>query len=52
MPAKRSINFRSGDLAEQLGLLILQNIALVAPIPRTEDRGRWGRCRCYIVRRS
>lgn len=39
MPAKRSINFRSGDLAEQLGLLILQNMALVAPIPRTEDVG-------------
>jgi hypothetical protein len=39
MPAKRGINLRSGDLAEQLGLLILQNIALVAPIPRTEDVG-------------
>lgn len=39
MPAKRGINLRSGDLAEQLGLLILQNIALVAPVPRTEDVG-------------
>ncbi|EHU4945797.1 hypothetical protein KY897_004268 [Vibrio vulnificus] len=39
MVAKRSKNFRSGDLAEQLGLLILQNLALVAPVPRTEDVG-------------
>jgi hypothetical protein len=39
MPAFRGINIRSGDLAEQLGLLLLQNLALVAPIPRTEDVG-------------
>jgi hypothetical protein len=39
MPAKRHKNFRSGDLAEQLGLLIMQNVALVAPVPRTEDVG-------------
>lgn len=39
MPAYRPKNFRSGDLAEQLGLLLLQNMALVAPVPRTEDVG-------------
>lgn len=39
MPAVRGKNFRSGDLAEQLGLLLLQSVALVAPIPRTEDVG-------------
>lgn len=39
MPAKRSKNFRSGDLAEELGLYIMRNLALVAPISRTEDVG-------------
>jgi hypothetical protein len=39
MPAVRGKNLRSGDLAEQLGLLLLQSVALVAPIPRTEDIG-------------
>jgi hypothetical protein len=39
MSAFRGINLRSGDLAEQLGLLLLQNLALVAPVPRTEDVG-------------
>ena len=39
MSAFRGKNLRSGDLAEQLGLLLLQNLALVAPIPRTEDIG-------------
>lgn len=39
MPATRPKNIRSGDLAEQLGLLLLQSVALVAPIPRTEDIG-------------
>ncbi len=39
MPAFRGINLRSGDLAEQLGILLLQSVALVAPIPRTEDVG-------------
>lgn len=39
MPAFRGKNFRSGDLAEQLGLLLLQSLALVAPVPRTEDIG-------------
>ncbi|HWW40839.1 hypothetical protein [Pedobacter sp.] len=39
MPAFRGVNLRSGDLAEQLGILLLQSVALVAPIPRTEDVG-------------
>lgn len=39
MPARRGKNFRSGDLAEQLGLYLLQSMALVAPVPRTEDVG-------------
>lgn len=39
MPAFRSRNLRSGDIAEQLGLLLLQSVGLVAPVPRTEDVG-------------
>lgn len=39
MPAFKGKNLRSGDLAEQLGALLLQNLALVAPVPRTEDVG-------------
>lgn len=39
MPARREKNFRSGDLAEQLGMYLLQSVALVAPVPRTEDVG-------------
>ena len=39
MPAVRPKNFRSGDIVEQLGYLLLQNLALVAPVPRTEDVG-------------
>ncbi|MEI7608318.1 MAG: hypothetical protein WCJ64_13155 [Rhodospirillaceae bacterium] len=39
MVAFRGINLRSGDLAEQLGLFLLQSIALVTPVPRTEDVG-------------
>ncbi|WP_339169071.1 hypothetical protein MKX75_07400 [Paenibacillus sp. FSL R5-0341] len=39
MPVKRGKNFRSGDLAEQLGIYMIQSLALVAPIPRTEDVG-------------
>lgn len=39
MPARRGKNFRSGDLAEQLGMYLLQSVALVAPVPRTEDVG-------------
>lgn len=39
MVAIRGKNLRSGDLAEELGLLLLQQLALVAPVPRTEDVG-------------
>lgn len=39
MTGVRGKNLRSGDLAEQLGILLLQNVCLVAPIPRTEDVG-------------
>lgn len=39
MTAFRGKNLRSGDISEQLGMLLLQNVALVAPIPRTEDVG-------------
>lgn len=39
MPARRGRNLRKGDLAEEVGLTILQNLSLVAPIPRTEDVG-------------
>lgn len=39
MPATRGINLRSGDLAEQLGLFLLQSVSLTAPVPRTEDVG-------------
>lgn len=39
MPAFRGKNLRSGDLAESTGLLLLQQVALVAPVPRTEDVG-------------
>lgn len=37
--AFRGKNLRSGDIAEQIGLLLLQSVALVAPVPRTEDVG-------------
>lgn len=39
MAGFRGKNLRSGDLAEQLGILLLQNVCLVAPISRTEDVG-------------
>lgn len=39
MVAVRGKNLRSGDLAEQLGVLLLQNLVLVSPVPRTEDVG-------------
>ena len=39
MASFRGKNLRSGDLAEQLGILLLQNVALVSPVPRTEDVG-------------
>ena len=39
MPTFRGTNLRSGDLAEATALLLLQQVALVAPVPRTEDVG-------------
>jgi hypothetical protein len=39
MPALRGKNLRSGDVTEQLGTLLLQSLASVAPVPRTEDVG-------------
>jgi len=39
MPATKEKNLRSGDIAEQLGLVLLQSLVLTAPIPRTEDVG-------------
>ena len=39
MVAIRGLNLRSGDIAESLGVLLLQGISLVAPVPRTEDVG-------------
>lgn len=39
MVGQRDRNLRQGDLAEQLGTLLLQGLAAVAPVPRTEDTG-------------
>jgi hypothetical protein len=39
MPGMRDRNLRSGDLHEELGILLLKAIALVAPVPRQEDVG-------------
>jgi hypothetical protein len=39
MPGRLRTNFRSGNLAEHLGLLLLKGIAAVADVPRTEDIG-------------
>lgn len=39
MPGVRDRNLRSGDLHEELGLVLLRAIALVAPVPRPEDVG-------------
>ena len=39
MPGVRDRNLRSGDLHEELGLLLLRRIALVSPVPRQEDVG-------------
>lgn len=38
MPQRNS-RFRSGDVAESLGTVLLQGAALVAPVPRSEDVG-------------
>ncbi|HYV36966.1 MAG TPA: hypothetical protein VE988_14765 [Gemmataceae bacterium] len=39
MPGTKDRNLRSGDLHEELGLFLLRGVALVAPVPRTEDVG-------------
>lgn len=39
MPAFRPRNTRLGDVAEELGVLLLQGVCLVAPVPRSEDAG-------------
>lgn len=39
MAGERDWNLRQGDIAEQLGTLLLQGLAAVAPVPRTEDMG-------------
>lgn len=39
MVGERDWNLRQGDIAEQLGTLLLQGLAAVAPVPRTEDTG-------------
>ena len=39
MPSRLRTSFRSGNLAEHLGVLLLKGIAAVAEVPRTEDVG-------------
>lgn len=39
MPGRLRSSFRSGNLAEHLGMLLLKGIAAVADVPRTEDVG-------------
>src|SRR5437868_2915108 len=39
MPGRLRTSFRSGNLAEHVGLLLLKGIAAVADVPRTEDVG-------------
>jgi hypothetical protein len=39
MAGRLRSSFRSGNLAEHLGLLLLKGIAAVADVPRTEDVG-------------
>src|SRR5258706_3711036 len=39
MPRHRHKDFRSGDLAEAMGVLLLKGIAAVAEVTRTEDGG-------------
>lgn len=37
--SQRNSRFRSGDIAENLGMVLVQGLALVAPVPRSEDVG-------------
>jgi hypothetical protein len=39
MPGRLRTSFRSGNLTEHLGLLLLKGVAAVADVPRTEDIG-------------
>jgi len=39
MPGRLRSSFRSGNLAENLGLLLLKGVAALAEVPRTEDVG-------------
>ena len=39
MPGRRNTNFRKGDLAEKLGIVLLQSISVVAEVSRSEDVG-------------
>jgi hypothetical protein len=39
MPRSRDRNLRSGDQHEELGVVLLKTLALVAPVPRQEDLG-------------
>lgn len=39
MPGRRRTSFRSGDLAEDLGIFLLKGIAVVAEVTRQEDIG-------------
>src|SRR5260370_19065252 len=39
MPGSRPPNPRSGHIHEELGNLLLRRVALVAPVPSTEDVG-------------
>src|SRR3954470_1806248 len=39
MPGRRRTSFRSGDLAEDLGIFLLKGLAAVAEVQRQEDIG-------------
>src|SRR5262245_45101921 len=39
MAGRRQRDFRSGDLSEELGILLLKGLAAVASVPRPEDVG-------------
>jgi hypothetical protein len=39
MAGRRHKSFRSGDISEELGFILLKAFATVAPVPRTEDVG-------------
>ena len=39
MPGRQNTNFRSGNLTEYFGMLLLKGIAAVADVPRPEDFG-------------